>query len=95
MHQLRNILLNQYIGAIAIGYLFGRGTEAFLGGLMPTVNQLLTEIVSGHRFIGSSAWTEARISLISNLFLSGLCYAIAYFMASWLYSKPEQVPVNE
>jgi uncharacterized membrane protein len=88
MHQLKTILLNQYIGAIAIGYLFGRGTEAFLGGLMPTVDELLTEIMTRHRFVGSSAWSQARISLISNIFLSGLYYAFAYFVASWLYSKP-------
>ena len=55
---------------------------------MPTVYQLLTEIISGHRFVGSSAWSEPRIALIANFFLSGLYYAFAYLVGSWLYSKP-------
>jgi hypothetical protein len=37
--QLKTFLLNQYIGAIAIGYLFARGTEAFLGDRPEPVNK--------------------------------------------------------
>jgi hypothetical protein len=35
MKKLKIILLNQYIGAIAIGYLVARGIEACVAAFMP------------------------------------------------------------
>jgi hypothetical protein len=88
--QIKTILLNQYIGAIAIGYLVGRGFEAFFAGIMPALNTMLTEAFRGRTYIGQEPWIVARVSLVSNLLLTGLYFAAAFFMASWLYADTKQ-----
>ena len=93
MKQLRVILLNQYIGAIAVGYLIARGIEAFLGAFMPTFNTVLTQFL-----IGESTKSYSKVlqgTLISNLVLTGLYFAIAYFLALWLYAKPPEISEDE
>ena len=88
MKKLKIILLNQYIGAIATGYLVGRGLEAFLGAFMPAFNTLLTKFLTGTD-PGRSFWNEAiRGTMISNLVLSGAYFLLAYVFALWLYDKP-------
>lgn len=87
MRQLKTILLNQYIGAIAIGYMIGRGVEASLAAFMPTFNAILTQALRGQPFVEDPLLT-ARVSLISNLFLAGLYFLIAFLAVSWLYAKP-------
>jgi hypothetical protein len=93
MKQLRVILLNQYIGAIAIGYLFGRGVEAFLAGFMPTFNTALTQFLTGENT--KSYVKVLQGTLISNLVLAGLYFVIAYFLALWLYAKPPEISPDE
>ena len=86
--QLKTILLNQYIGAIAIGYLVGRGIEAVVGGFMPGINAALTTILTGGS-AGKDYWTGVvRGSLLSNLILSAFYFGISFLFASWLYSIP-------
>jgi Na+-driven multidrug efflux pump len=85
--QIRTILLNQYIGAIATGYVIGRGIEALFAGFMPAFNTLLAEAL-GRRFV-EDPWVAARVSLVSNLILAGLYFLVAFLLASWLYSKPD------
>jgi hypothetical protein len=85
--QIKTILLNQYIGAIAIGYVIGRGIEAFLSAFMPTFNAILTEAVRGRPFV-EDPFVGARVALISNLFMAGLYFFIAFLLGSWLYAKP-------
>jgi hypothetical protein len=87
MQHLRTILLNQYIGAIAIGYLIGRGIEAFLAAFMPIFNVFLTQAVRGRSLV-EDPFVAVRVSLISNLLLAGLYFLIAFLVASWLYAKP-------
>ena len=87
MHQVGTILRNQYIGAIAIGYLIGRGFEAFFASFMPAFNTMLTEVMRGREFV-EDPWVAARVSLISNLFLTGFYFVFAFLLASWLYWKP-------
>jgi hypothetical protein len=85
--KVRTILLNQYIGAIAIGYIVGRGIEALLAAFMPTFNALLTDALRGRALV-EDPFAGARLSLISNLFLAGLYFLIAFLLGSWLYAKP-------
>ena len=87
--QLKVILLNQYIGAIAIGYLIARGIEAFVGAFMPTFNTALTQFLTGESTKSYSKVLQG--TLISNLVLTGLYFAIAYFLALWLYAKPTEI----
>jgi hypothetical protein len=87
MQQVRTILLNQYIGAIAIGYLIGRGFEAFFASFIPAFNTILTEVLRGREFVGDP-WIAARVSLVSNLVLIGFYFVFAFLLASWLYGKP-------
>jgi len=88
MKKLKIMLLNQYIGAIATGYLVARGFEAFLGAFMPAFNTLLTKFLTGTD-LGSSFWNETiRGTMISNLVLSGSYFLVAYIFALWLYTKP-------
>lgn len=87
MRQVRTILLNQYIGAIAIAYLIGRGFEAFFASFMPAFNTMLTEVLRGREFV-EDRWVAARVSLVSNLVLTGLYFVFAFLLASWLYGKP-------
>jgi len=87
--QLKVILLNQYIGAIAIGYLIGRGVEAFLGGFMPTLNAVLTHFVTGE---STKSYSHVlQVTLISNLVLAGLYFGIAYSLAMWIYAKSPEI----
>jgi fructose-specific phosphotransferase system IIC component len=88
MKKLKIILLNQYIGAIAIGYLVARGIEMCVGAFMPAFNALLTEFLTGNA-PERSYWTGVvRGSMISNLVLTGVYFLIAYLFALWLYAKP-------
>jgi hypothetical protein len=88
MKKLKIILLNQYIGAIAIGYLFARGVEVFFGSFMPAFNGALTQFLTGTD-LGKSYWSDTvRGSMISNLILTGVHLFVAYTLALWLYSKP-------
>ena len=57
MKKLKIILLNQYIGAIAIGYLVARGIEACVGAFMPAFNALLTKFLTGNA-PERSYWTK-------------------------------------
>jgi len=91
MQQVRTILRNQYIGAIAIGYLIGRGFEAFFASFMPAFNTMLTEVLRGREFVGDP-WVAARVSLVSNLVLTGFYFVFAFLLASWLYGKPTGTP---
>jgi hypothetical protein len=91
--QLKVILLNQYIGAIAIGYLIARAIEAFLGAFMPTFNTVLTQFLTGE-----STKSYAKVlqgTLISNLVLASLYFGIAYFLALWLYAKRPEISEDE
>jgi len=88
MKRLKIILLNQYIGAIAIGYLVGRGIEVFMGAFMPTFNALLGELLTGNTPERSYWNGVVRGSMLSNLFLTGFYLLIAYTLALWLYGKP-------
>ena len=88
MNKLKIILLNQYIGAIAIGYLFARGIEVFFGAFMPAFNTVLTQLLTGTD-LGKNYWTTTvRGQMISNLVLTSVYFLIAYTLALWLYSKP-------
>jgi hypothetical protein len=88
MKKLKIILLKQYIGAIAIGYLVARGIEACVGAFMPAFNALLTKFLTGNA-PERSYWTGVvRGSMISNLVLTGLYLVSAYLFAVWLYTKP-------
>jgi hypothetical protein len=84
--RLKILLLNQYIGAIAIGYLVGRGIEVFIGAFMPAFNNVLTQWLTGTS--RNDYWVVARGSMISNLVLAGLYFVIAFLFALWLYEKP-------
>ncbi len=86
LKKFRAILLEHYIGAIAIGYLIGRGFEAFFASFMPILNIKLTEVVGGRRLI-DEALTNARISLISNLILTAFYFFAAFLLAVWLDEK--------
>ena len=84
MQQIRRLLLTQYIGAIAIGYLLGRGTEAFFAAFMPILNTILAGAFRDREFM-RDPWPAVRVSLIANLALTFLYYFFAYVFASWLY----------
>lgn len=87
-NRLKTILLNQYIGAIAIGYLVARGIEIFLGAFMPAFNAVLSQWLTGTD-MGKQYWNETvRGSMIPNLFLTTLHLLIAYGLALWLYDQP-------
>jgi len=88
MKRLKIILLNQYIGAIAIGYLVGRGIEVFMGAFMPAFNASLTELLTGNAPERNYWNGVVRGSMVSNLFLSGFYLVVAYALALWLYGKP-------
>jgi hypothetical protein len=86
--RLKIILLNQYIGAIAIGFLVARAIEVFVGAFMPAFNALITQWLTGTD-MGKQYWSETvRGSMISNLVITVLFLLIAYAFASWLYGKP-------
>jgi quinol-cytochrome oxidoreductase complex cytochrome b subunit len=85
--ELRVILLNQYIGAIAIGYLIGRGFEAFFAAFMPVINSGLRQLLSGSREIHD---VTLRQYFLSNVILTGFYFLAAYLLALWLYSKPAE-----
>lgn len=93
-HQLKILLINQYIGAIAVGYLVARGIEAFIGAFMPTFNMVLTEFLSGAS-VARDYRTTVRGSMISNLVLTASYLLIAYIFALWLYVKPIEETKSE
>jgi len=82
--ELKLILLNQYIGAIAIGYLIARGFEAFFAAFMPAINSTLRQFLSGAREVNDITLKEY---LFSNLVLTAFYFFAAYLLALWLYSK--------
>ncbi len=86
MQQIRTILLNQYIGAIAIGYLIGRGFETLFGSFMPAFNTKLV-LVLGSGTYGEDLWTNARVAFISNLVLASIYFFTALLLALWLYGE--------
>ncbi len=83
--EFKLILLNQYIGAIAIGYLIARGFEAFFGAFMPAINSVLRHLLSGTREVRDITLQEY---LFSNLILTAFYFMAAYLLALWLYAKP-------
>ncbi len=85
--QLKVILLNQYIGAIAIGYLIARGFEAFFAAFMPAINSMLRQVFSGNRELRD---TTIQLYFISNVTLTAFYFLVAYLLALWLYSKPSE-----
>jgi glycerol uptake facilitator-like aquaporin len=90
MSQLRTMLLNQYIGAIAIGLLVARCFETFVGAFMPAFNAILTQFLTGTS-MGKDYWKgTVRGSMISNIVLTAIFLLIAYLLSSWLYTKPEE-----
>jgi hypothetical protein len=86
----KDILTSHYIGAIATGYVIGRGFEALFAAVMPVVNVMLAEILGNGRFT-EDRWSNAELSFISNIFLTGLYFVTAYLMGRWLYKSPEDV----
>jgi hypothetical protein len=82
---LKAILLNQYIGAIAIGYLIGRGFEAFFAAFMPAINSMLKQVLSGNRELRD---TTIQLYFVSNVLLTAFYFLAAYLLALWPYSKP-------
>jgi len=85
--ELKVILVNQYIGAIAIGYLIGRGFEAFFSAFMPAINSMLRQVLSGNRELRD---TTIQLYLVSNVLLTAFYFLAAYLLALWLYSKPSE-----
>ncbi|HXZ39863.1 MAG TPA: hypothetical protein VEG68_03920 [Terriglobales bacterium] len=86
MSQLRAVMLNQYIGAIAIALLVARSIETFVGAFMPAFNALLTQLLTGAS-MGKDYWSgTVRGSMISNIVLTGIFLLIAYLLSSWLYA---------
>jgi hypothetical protein len=60
---------------------------------MPTFNAILTEVVRGRPFV-EDPFVGARVALISNLFMAGLYFFIAFLLASWLYASPLQMTLR-
>jgi hypothetical protein len=90
--ELKVVLLNQYIGAIAIGYLIGRGFEAFFAAFMPAINSMLRQVLSGNRELHD---TTIELYFISNVILTAFYFLVAYLLALWLYSKPPEAKQPE
>lgn len=92
MTRLKAVLLNQYIGAIATGYLLARGVEAFWGCLMPAFNAFVTQMLTGTS-LGRDYWSSTvRAAMVSNITLAGLYLLSAYLLATWLYARQEEAP---
>lgn len=88
MKKLKIILLNQYIGAIAIGYLVARGIEACVAAFMPAFNALLTKFLTGQRT--RKKLLDGRGSRINDFEFgsNGVVSCKRVPIAVWLYTKP-------
>jgi len=81
---LKEVLADSYIGAIATGYIIGRGFESLFSAFMPAINVILAEAFTSRR-LAEDPWASARFSFISNILLTGMYFAVAYLLGSWLY----------
>ena len=85
MERLKAILVKQYIGAIATGYIVGRGVESGFAGIMPAVNLILAEALGNPRQ-SETIWSNVLFSFFSNFLLAGMYFLVACIFALWLYS---------
>ncbi len=88
MKRIREVLLTQYIGAIAIGLIMAQAVIVFIGGLMNAVATYWAMLQSGRSvFSGNPGfpWTNIALSSVS----SALHFGVAIVFVRWLYGGPK------
>ena len=84
MKKIREALLQQYVGAIAIGFIVALGISTLINTLIKcsaTYWMILEDAKTNYRTTPSFPWNNLIIAVISvTLYLS-----VAYGLARWLY----------
>jgi divalent metal cation (Fe/Co/Zn/Cd) transporter len=89
MRRLREVLLNEYIGAVTIGVLLAQSAASLIGNAVQRVAVYLqarsrpTGMFGGHTEFD---WRGLVLSFISVI----LELLVAYLLLYWLYLKPEK-----
>jgi ABC-type branched-subunit amino acid transport system permease subunit len=92
MKKIREVLLNEYIGAVAIGVILASAVSSLIGVVVQSVAFFWE---SKHRTssIFESSQPFPWSTLLAGLVPVALYFLAAYVLLRWLYLRPE-VPAN-
>lgn len=93
MGRIKQILLQQYIGAIVVGILAADAVGALISGLLQPVTWYFVRRPLETAFPGTTrplSWEMAVPSVVSAV----LYLAAAYLLLRWLYLHPQPTPAE-
>lgn len=88
MKRLREVLINQYIGAIAIGFLLAKTMAGAITGLIGNVINYYFAVREDSRLMGAPSvfpWNALIISLVA----AAVELVVALLLMRWLYAPAE------
>ncbi|HTC96054.1 MAG TPA: hypothetical protein VK699_21610 [Terriglobales bacterium] len=98
MNQLKQILLNQYIGAIVIAFVWAQAVISLVQLVTQPTEMLIIKILDQSNY--SQMFGQQSFKLNWALTLAGILYAVAlflagYLLAMWIYAQPKTSPATE
>ena len=98
MNELKQILLNQYIGAIVIAFLWAQTVISLVQVVTQPIEMLIIKILDQSNY--SQMFGQPSFKLNWALTLAGMLYAAAlfvagYLLAMWIYAQPKTSPTTE
>jgi Mg/Co/Ni transporter MgtE len=96
MHKVREILLNEYIGAITIGLVLAQAVGIAIGIIMQPIDFYLQKSSRQHSLFNPAETEFPWSSLVAPSLHLVLYLAIAFALLYWLYLKqtPPPPPVS-
>lgn len=88
IQKIRQILLTESIGAIAIGFLLAQAVIAFVSAFVTTGEFLWMNRNVSHSVFYNQPRTSSWAALIAPLVSAGLYSVAVYFLMRWLYMQP-------
>ena len=90
MKRIREVLRNEYIGAIAIGVLLASAITGLIGALVqPVFFYLESKPRPSSVFATEPAQHFPWLTMISGLVPVALYFLVAYLLLRWLYLRPD------
>jgi hypothetical protein len=95
MEKIRQVLLTESIGAVAIGFLLAQAVIAFVGAFVTTGEFLWMNRNASHSVFYNQPRTFSWAALIAPLVSAGLYSIAAYLLMRWLYMQPSTDMLSE
>jgi hypothetical protein len=89
LERVKNALVQSFVGAIAIGWLFANGIVRFVTGITTPLTEWMTEQIQQQQssvLLRSSQFRFQRV--ISEWIAAALLLLVAYQLLRWLYFEP-------